>query len=192
MTEPGDPSSRQLDLSGYWSGEYWYDAGMGVLTQFAAHLQDHGGRLDGTTLESADFGSGMRELTAQIWGSCDGTNVEFVKRYDAGQGVHGEPIFYAGVIDADQTVIDGQWTLTEWVYRLTGGFRMTRGTRGAAAAVKREAREPVLVGAGSRRKQVVVTPGTRRRPKPPKGASRWLDAGVLGGARRARYVTGVS
>ena len=140
-----DASSHPIDLTGYWSGEYWYDAGMGSLTQFAAHIQDQGASFEGTTLESADFGRGLRELTACITGARDGASVEFVKRYDAGQGVHREPIFYAGTIDADLTFIEGRWLLTEWIYRVTGGFRMKRGSQGAAAAVKRETRAPVTV-----------------------------------------------
>lgn len=147
MSGHGDtPSPHQADLSGYWSGEYWYDGGMGSLTQFAAHIKDVGGSFEGTTLESADIGQGLRELTACVTGSRDGANVEFIKRYDAGQSIHREPIFYAGTIDADLTFIEGRWLLTEWIYRLTGGFRMKRGSQGATAAVRRETRAPVTVG----------------------------------------------
>ena len=146
MGERDGASPRQVDLTGYWSGEYWYDdAGIGPPTQFAAHIQDHGASFEGTTLESADFGRGVQELAASITGDRDGANVEFVKRYDKGQGVHREPIFYAGVVDADLTLIEGRWLLTEWIYRVTGGFRMKRGSQGAAAAVRRETRVPVTV-----------------------------------------------
>ena len=48
----GDTSPHQVDLTGYWSGEYWYDAGMGSLTQFAAHINDLGGSFEGTNFLS--------------------------------------------------------------------------------------------------------------------------------------------
>jgi hypothetical protein len=118
---------------------------MGMRTQFAAHIQDRGDSFDGTTLESTDFGHGLRELAASITGSRDGRSIEFTKRYDAGQSAHREPIFYAGTIDGDLSFIEGRWLLAEWIYRTTGGFRMKRGSQGAAAAVKRETRAPVTV-----------------------------------------------
>lgn len=133
------------NLSGYWSGEYWYDNGAGTLAQFAAHISDKGDSFDGTTLETARFTGKSREFTASISGSRDGATVEFIKRYDAGQRIHRNPIFYAGAINADLTQIDGIWALDDRG-RLTGGFRMQRGSKGPKAAVTREAKEPVLVG----------------------------------------------
>jgi hypothetical protein len=158
LSEADDASPT--DLTGYWSGEYWYDAGMGKLAQFAAHISDAGGSFDGTTLESTDFGLGVTELSASISGSREGANVEFVKRYDAGQRVGRNPIFYAGVLNADLTLIDGIWTLTDRGQRLSGGFRMQRGSKGPKAAVKREAKEPVL--AGVERSQGPVRAQTRK------------------------------
>jgi hypothetical protein len=149
---------------------------MGTLAPFAAHIADAGGSLEGTTLESADFGFGVRELSAGISGSRNGANVEFIKRYDAGQRVHRNPIFYAGVLDADLTLIEGVWMLTERGERLTGGFRMQRGSKGSKAAAKRKAREPLFAGVEGTRKKVVVVPGSRKSPKLPRNrASRWID-----------------
>jgi hypothetical protein len=150
LGEPGD-ASQPTDLTGYWSGEYWYDASMGTLAQFAAHINDAGNSFEGTTLETTNFGLGPTELTASISGARDSGNVEFIKRYDAGQRVHRDPIFYAGIVNADLTQIDGIWTLQDRSGRLTGGFRMIRGSGGPKAAVKREAKEPVTVGAADRR-----------------------------------------
>ncbi len=161
MSEPGD-ASQPTDLTGYWSGEYWYDAGMGTLAQFAAHINDAGGGFEGTTLETVNFGRGGTELTATISGGRDGANVEFIKRYDAGQRVHRDPIFYAGLVNADLSQIDGIWTLQDRSGRLTGGFRMQRGSGGPKAAVQREAKEPVTVGAQDRRPTVAP-------PKRPPG-----------------------
>mgnify|MGYP003576097050 CR=1 FL=1 len=145
VSERDDAPRTRADLCGYWSGEYWYGAGMGKLTQFAAHITDSGDGFEGTTLESADIGWGVRELTACITGVREGAKVEFVKRYDAGQRVHREPIFYAGDVDAALTVIEGRWLLTEWIFRLNGGFRMKRGSQAAALVEKRETRAPVTV-----------------------------------------------
>ena len=88
--------------------------------------------------------------------------MEFTKRYDAGERVHRSPIFYAGVLNADLTLIEGIWTLRDHDGRLTGGFRMQRGGKGPKAAVTREASEPVLAGVESRRRQVWVE---TRKPK---------------------------
>ena len=145
MSEPGD-ASQPTDLTGYWSGEYWYDAGMGTLAQFAAHISDAGNAFDGTTLESVNYGAGLKELTASISGARDSANVEFIKRYDAGQRIHRLPIFYAGILNADLTQIDGLWTLKELFFRMNGGFRMQRGSQGAKAAVTRKAKAPEPVG----------------------------------------------
>jgi hypothetical protein len=148
-----DEQPSPEDLTGYWSGEYWYDAGAGTLCQFAAHIKDAGGSFDGTTLEAANFGAGSQELTAVITGSREGAVVQFTKRYDAGQRVHREPIFYAGEINSDLTYIEGRWTLKELIFRMNGGFRMQRGSSGAKSAVMRSVEEkaPALVGAGRRK-----------------------------------------
>jgi len=145
LSEVDDASRRHSDLTGYWSGEYWYDDGIGSLAQFAAHINDAAASFDGTTLETVNFGAGRKELTASISGSRDGANVEFIKRYDAGQRVHRQPIFYAGLLNADLTLIEGLWALSDRIGRVTGGFRMQRGSSGAKAAVKREAEEPVTI-----------------------------------------------
>jgi hypothetical protein len=146
LSEAGNASSQPTDLTGYWSGEYWYDAGHGTLAQFAAHISDAGGSFDGTTLETANFGLGPRELTAVISGSRDAATVEFIKRYDTGQRIHRSPIFYAGAVNADLKQIQGIWTLKLLMGQLSGGFRMQRGSHGAKAAVTRRAKVPEPVG----------------------------------------------
>jgi hypothetical protein len=150
-----DDASPDSNLTGYWSGEYWYDAGAGTLAQFAAHINDAGAAFDGTTLETAKFWSRSIELTASISGERTGAAVEFIKRYDPGQRVHRNPIFYAGALNADFTQIDGIWA-TEDHGHLTGGFRMLRGGKGPKAAVKREAKEPALAEAENKWRQVPI------------------------------------
>src|SRR5262249_1391451 len=71
--------SRDTDLTGVWSGEYWYDAGAGLRTGFAAHLIETAGSLEGTTLERV---GGAGELSACLVGSHDGADVAFTKVYD--------------------------------------------------------------------------------------------------------------
>ena len=61
--------SRETDLTGVWSGAYWYGA-TGMPTPFTAHIIEFAGSLSGTTLEPATFGSpGLAELSADISGS---------------------------------------------------------------------------------------------------------------------------
>jgi hypothetical protein len=42
--------SRNSDLTGLWSGEYWY-AGASAPVPFSAHIVDTAGNITGTTLE---------------------------------------------------------------------------------------------------------------------------------------------
>jgi hypothetical protein len=90
--------------------------------------------------------------------------VQFVKRYDGGQRVHRDPIFYAGDLNSDLTFIEGRWTLTQLVFRISGGFRMQRGSKGPRAAVTRKVEEkaPVLVGANTTDRPRVAEPLKRR------------------------------
>ncbi len=73
-------------------------------------------------------------------------------------------LIYAGLLNADLTQIDGIWT-TEDGGRLTGGFRMLRGSGGPKAAVTRAAREPIFAEAQKERKKVAVVPGSRKPKK---------------------------
>ena len=128
--------SRESDLTGLWSGEYWY-AGHAAPTPFSAHIIDTGGSISGTTLEPATFGApGLTELSADISGSRGATALRFTKVYHPAPGVHREPIAYVGTVDEKLTPIDGQWRLG----RTSGRFVLVRASRGAkAVAVKRKA-----------------------------------------------------
>jgi hypothetical protein len=123
--------SRENDLTGVWSGAYWYGAS-GMPVPFTAHIIDQGGSLSGTTLEPATFGSpGLADLSADIRGARGALSVGFTKVYHAAPGVHREPIAYAGTVDAKLTTIEGDW-------RLPGGFSgrfvLQRASRGVAAS----------------------------------------------------------
>jgi hypothetical protein len=128
--------SRDSDLTGLWSGEYWYTGG-GRPTPFSAHLVDSLGTITGTTLEPNTFAHpGLIELSADINGSRGELSVRFTKLYHAAPGVHRDPIFYSGVIDPNFTMIDGEWRFADG---FSGRFVLVRVSRGAtAAAVERE------------------------------------------------------
>ncbi|MDP3738307.1 MAG: hypothetical protein Q8R02_13010 [Hyphomonadaceae bacterium] len=150
--------SRETDLTGVWTGEYWYQFG-GDRTSFAAHVTDTGGSLSGTTLEPATFGAGLGDLSANITGARDGASVDFTKIYDPVPGVHQNPILYSGTVNSDLAVIDGGWVFRDhgtW----RGGFQMRRTSPRTKAAAKREATKTI------RTKDVVVEIH-KRRLKPP-------------------------
>jgi len=124
--------SRDTDLTGLWSGEYWY-AGMSFPTPFTAHLIDQQGDLSGTTLEPRTFGVGEQpELSAEINGARGELSVRFTKLYDHGQGAHRFPIHYTGTVDPKFTLIEGEWTFSN-PGELQGRFVLMRVSRGAEA-----------------------------------------------------------
>jgi len=123
--------SRDSDLTGLWSGEYWYDGG-GQPTPFSAHIIDSLGSITGTTLEPNTFAHpGLVELSAEISGQRGELTVQFNKLYHPAPGVHRHPIFYAGTVDANFTMIDGEWRFNNG---FSGRFVLVRVSRGAQAA----------------------------------------------------------
>ena len=137
--------SRDSDLTGLWSGEYWYDAVV-QRTPFTAHFIDAGGDLSGTTLEPATFGAGPGDLSAEIIGARGDYSVRFTKLYDPAPGVHSSPISYEGTVDPNFTLIEGSWTLSTEHGRMSGRFVLERVSRG----IKAEERE-VAEALGPRR-----------------------------------------
>lgn len=126
--------SRDTDLTGLWSGAYWYSA-RPMPTPFTAHIIETGGNLTGTTLEPATFGSpGLSELSADISGARGGSDVAITKRYHPAQGVHGDPIRYAGTVDDTLTSIEGEWRLPSG---FSGRFVLVRASRGVNAKARR-------------------------------------------------------
>lgn len=128
--------SRDSDLTGLWSGEYWY-SGAGAPTPFSAHLVDSLGTITGTTLEPNTFAHpGLIELSADIAGTRGELSVRFTKLYHPAPGVHRDPIIYSGTVDPNFTMIDGEWRFD---YGFSGRFVLVRVSRGAKAEeVKRE------------------------------------------------------
>lgn len=128
--------SRDTDLTGVWSGEYWY-RGAGRPIPFTAHIIETAGSFTGTTLEPATFGSpGLTELSADIAGTRGELTVRFTKLYHSAQGVHRDPISYAGTVNDTLTTIDGDWRLPSGY---SGRFMLVRASRGAKAEAKKSA-----------------------------------------------------
>lgn len=126
--------SRDSDLTGLWSGEYWYGTGSPV--PFSAHIVDNLGTISGTTLEPNTFAHpGLIELSADISGTRGELSVRFNKLYHPAPGVHRDAIVYSGTVDSQFTMIDGDWALPG----LSGRFVLVRVSRGAAAVEAKRA-----------------------------------------------------
>ncbi|RYZ15333.1 MAG: hypothetical protein EON61_00315 [Alphaproteobacteria bacterium] len=127
--------SRDSDLTGLWSGEYWYGAGAPV--PFSAHIVDNLGTITGTTLEPNTFAHpGLIELSADISGTRGELSVRFNKLYHPAPGVHRDPIVYSGTVDSQFTMIDGDWRFQNG---FSGRFVLVRVSRGAAAVEDKSA-----------------------------------------------------
>ncbi|MDZ4760693.1 MAG: hypothetical protein SGJ21_06435 [Alphaproteobacteria bacterium] len=124
--------SREGNLTGLWSGEYWY-GGVSFPTPFSAHFIDADGSLTGTTLEPQVFGDhGRVELSASLTGWRGDLSVRFTKLYDPAPDTHAHPIFYSGTVDAKFTLIDGDWNFGR-ADPAAGRFVLVRVSRGAKA-----------------------------------------------------------
>jgi hypothetical protein len=135
--------SHDSDLTGLWSGEYWY-AGVSFPTPFTAHIIDMAGNISGTTLEPNTFAkAGLSELSADIDGARGALTVRFTKLYHRAPGVHQMPVYYSGVVDAKFTMIDGDWTFNK-PDALTGRFVLVRVSRGSVAAAQARAAAEVV------------------------------------------------
>jgi hypothetical protein len=133
--------SRDSDLTGLWSGEYWYVGEPMPPVPFSAHIVDTTGDISGSTLEPNTFAHpGLIELSAEIAGARGELSVRFTKLYHAAPGVHRDPIFYSGTVDPNFTVIDGEWVLHPPGHiAMSGRFVLVRVSRGAEAIeVERE------------------------------------------------------
>lgn len=132
MARPKPMFSRETDLTGLWSGEYWY-GGAGNPTPFSAHLVDTAGEIEGTTLEPNTWApGGPEELSATLTGQRGDLSVRFIKLYTPAAGVHHLPIFYSGLVDPGLTMIDGDWRF-EAQGQPSGRFVLVRVSRGAQA-----------------------------------------------------------
>ncbi len=109
------------DISGSWTGQFSYPAGMGPTTPFVAEIEDHGGRLSGHIIEPNTVGRTSDHLRASISGYRDGQSIDFTKTYDgASDAAHA--VDYAGRLSDDGIEIRGVWSLAD----LDGNFEMQR------------------------------------------------------------------
>jgi hypothetical protein len=133
LDEKSAQFSRDSDLTGLWSGEYWYVGLAMAPVPFSAHIVDVGGSISGTTLEPNTFAHpGLIELSADVSGSRGELTVQWNKLYHPAPGAHRDPIFYSGTIDPKFTMIDGEWR----AQGLAGRFVLARISRGAKAEAK--------------------------------------------------------
>ncbi len=123
-------------LSGFWTGVYDYPDNYAEPVPFNVVLIEVAGSLSGEIDEPNTFSPDtIGRLFARLTGSSDGTSVQFVKKYEkvreAGHNVH-----YDGAVNGDLTIIEGHWTVTDWMGSWSGPFIMNRS--GHAKAEKRE------------------------------------------------------
>ena len=128
--------SDPQDLTGVWYGRYSADHG-GEDNGFIALLEELGGTVTGSISEPDAHQGGIRRATVSGWR--DGASLHFTKRYD-GTGGWTHAVDYAGLIDADGTIVMGSWV----VEGLTGAFDMTR-EKFDAEALEAEVEEELLL-----------------------------------------------
>lgn len=123
------------DLSGEWRGIFNYPAGAPP-TEFTATLQDAGGTLTGSTVESSLRGG---TIAAHLDGRRFGPAVTFMKLYDEDGGGTYDAVAYQGAVDGEGLEITGRWSIPgNW----SGTFIMVR-ERGVEEEIEAEAEEPV-------------------------------------------------
>ncbi|MCB1693141.1 MAG: caspase family protein [Pseudomonadales bacterium] len=106
----GSAPMPQPDLSGSWSGRYYYEDGRNSVP-FVIDLYDTNGSLEGRVSEPATFGApGARSLYANLAGKVDGKVMTFRKTYD-GSGGQRHSVDYQGELDADLMSAKGRWRI---------------------------------------------------------------------------------
>ena len=113
--------SDTLNISGLWMESYSYPSGLGPTTPFLASIEDHDGSLRGATMEPNTMGRSSGELGAVIFGSRQGSAVDFTKMYD-GESDAAHAVDYVGKLSGDGNSITGVWSLAD----LDGTFEMHR------------------------------------------------------------------
>lgn len=123
------------NLTGVWQGIYSYPSGSSV--HFVATLVDAGGSFGGTAHEQVpEHGTAL--IFSTLSGRRNGHSVAFRKDYASGSGPEYGTVDYRGMLNADGTEIEGDWTIR---HALSGRFLMTRPPR-EPVAVTRKVAEP--------------------------------------------------
>jgi hypothetical protein len=126
------------NITGVWHGLYSYQAFRHPV-YFVATLIDSGSYISGTTHES-EVGEHGAPLTlfASVEGSRKDNAVSFSKSYD-GESGWDHTVNYEGLLNADASEIEGQWTIGN---KATGRFLMIR-NRGVSESVVRKVYEKI-------------------------------------------------
>jgi hypothetical protein len=125
----------RLDMTGLWTGQYWYPEPWELPTCFVATVSDNAGMLTGSTTEASEFLTGVDER-ADIRGKRSGTAVNFQKYYD-GDGAFGHSVTYDGVLSDDGQQIEGHWSIDDY----SGAFVMSRSLQALQAEEREETAE---------------------------------------------------
>ena len=112
-----------MDVSGFWTGEYSYDAVNGVSVSFQAELSLLGAILSGNTTEQNTFDEQAGQiLIAELFGKVSGQDISFTKTY-SNSPMGKDKVLYKGVVSNDGKSITGTWTIAGmW----NGSFKMTK------------------------------------------------------------------
>jgi len=121
------------NLTGEWSGKFYYPNNEGSLNPFLARIQDHNGNLSGDITEPNLVGQIGDYLYAKISGSCEGREVTFLKTYD-GQGDFAHVVHYNGALNESLEIITGFWHIDDY----SGSFKMRRNTDAEEEQEERE------------------------------------------------------
>lgn len=133
--------SQTSDMSGLWSGIYFYGADAGV--PFSAWIDEADGALSGTTLEPNTFAAtSAEELEANITGTRRGVSVEFTKIYAPSTGIRQPPLIYRGDVNGDFTEVTGRWAFSS-LGAPSGRFKLSR--LKSSAAVREEKAVPAPI-----------------------------------------------
>lgn len=122
-----------MSVSGAWSGVYHIMNGQ-MSGSFLITLQEGGSTLSGMTEEPDTFGMfGGGVAYATLTGQRTENSVVFEKLFeDAPQGL--PAITYVGVVNAEETQIEGDWIIPGV---MSGPFKMSRRGSGVGEAIKR-------------------------------------------------------
>jgi hypothetical protein len=114
-------SLQAHNLSGFWSGHYWYDDASDPDAAFIMVLRDDGANIFGEITEPNMVGVSSDFLKAIINGTRSGLSVEFAKVYDGSSDL-AHRVDYFGMLSDDGIKLTGHWLLEEF----SGGFEATR------------------------------------------------------------------
>lgn len=117
LGEAAASRKAQSDLTGLWSGRYYYPRPINGITsvEFEMDLTFSQGRITGFVSEPNTFGNRTSaKLYATFDGTVSGNQVEWTKTYDGTGGVN-HSVIYRGTIDRQARRIEGRWIIrSDW------------------------------------------------------------------------------